>query len=391
MISLDDDDQRWVPTHVNVTVLRARGLRTKGKHGSRYVYTIIQLGKEKYTTGLVEKAAEPEWNEECTFELLPGLLELAGTSAYPPGSSNLVLTVMHRVLIGLDVFLGQTIVPLDKVFQEGVCPRNEWFKLHSKAGRPEKERGDLQVTVQFTRNNLTASMYDLSVKDKHRSAFGKLKDRVTGKKRDLESSSAIVPGRYAALSGSVGQPFAEGTRTEDEQPEEPPVEERERRGSKVKDFFGKLRKSSDTRSCSSLASDSSMATSAGEPFCPPVELSSTPIYSSRVVTDSFRGDTEAGGKAFTPHDPKVMTHKRAYSDEASKVTTIPSTSAVPRPCPAVETLKGQSLALSKSSLCINGSHVYGSEPATPKAPNPGGVLPARRALLEKCSDRKSVV
>lgn len=80
-----------------------------------------------------------------------------------------------------------------------------------------------------------------------------------------------------------------------------------------------------------------------------------------------------------------MTHKRAYSDEASKVTTIPTTSAVPRPCPAVETLKGQSLALSKSSLCINGSHVYGSEPATPKVPNPGGVLPARRALLEKCS------
>lgn len=80
-----------------------------------------------------------------------------------------------------------------------------------------------------------------------------------------------------------------------------------------------------------------------------------------------------------------MTHKRAYSDEASKVTTTPSTSAVPRPCPAVETLKGQSLALSKSSLCINGSHVYGSEPASPKVPNPGGVLPARRALLEKCS------
>lgn len=179
------------------------------------------------------------------------------------------------------------------------CSDCRWFKLHSKPGRPEKERGDLQVTVQFTRNNLTASMYDLSVKDKHRSAFGKLKDRVTGKKRDLESSSAIVPGRYAALSGSVGQPFGEGTRTEDEQPEEPPVEERERRGSKVKDFFGKLRKSSDTRSCSSLASDSSMASSAGEPFCPPVELSSTPIYSSRVVTDSFRGDTETGGKGWS--------------------------------------------------------------------------------------------
>lgn len=125
LISLDDDDQRWVPTHVNVTVLRAKGLRTKGKQGSRYVYTIIQVGKEKYTTGLVEKAEEPQWNEECSFELLPGLLEAGDMSAYPPGSSNLVLTVMHRVLIGLDVFLGQTIIPLDKVFQDGMCPRNE--------------------------------------------------------------------------------------------------------------------------------------------------------------------------------------------------------------------------------------------------------------------------
>uniref|UniRef100_A0A673H5M2 Rab11 family-interacting protein 1-like n=1 Tax=Sinocyclocheilus rhinocerous TaxID=307959 RepID=A0A673H5M2_9TELE len=324
---LDDDEQRWVPTHVNVTVLRARGLRTKGKQGSRYVYTIIQVGKEKYTTGLVEKAEEPQWSEECSFELLPGLLEAGGMS------SNLVLTVMHRVLIGLDVFLGQAVIPLDKVFQHGM-----WLKLHSKAGRKEKERGELQVTVQFTRNNMTASMYDLTIKDKPRSAFGKLKDRVTGRKRgDVESSSAILPGRYAGVDVHR---------------------------SKVKDFFlkGKLRKNSDTRSCSSLASDSSIASSAGDPFVS-VELSRTPIYSSRVM-EPFRMDTE------------VMTHKRAHSDEASKIT------GVPHPSPAVENLKGQSMPLSKSTLCINGSHIYSSEPVSPKSPS---TIPAKRSLLEKCA------
>ncbi|KAK7137849.1 hypothetical protein R3I94_013482 [Phoxinus phoxinus] len=373
LISLDDDDQRWVPTHVNVTVLRARGLRSKGKQGSRYVYTIIQVGKEKYTTGLVEKADEPQWNEECSFELQPGLLEAGGTSAYPPGSSNLVLTVMHRVLIGLDVFLGQTIVPLDKVFQEGMCPRNEWFKMHSKAGRKVKERGELQVTIKFTRNNMTASMYDLTVKDKPRSAFGKLKDRVTGKKRgDLESSSAILPGRYAAISGSVGPPFAGDGRPDDPGEEEVLDEHR----SKVKDFFfkGKLRKNSDTRSCSSLASDSSMASSAGDPFIP-VELSRTPVYSSRVM-EPFRMDTEAGIKdEINLERHGVMTHKRAHSDEASKIT------GVPHLIPAVENLKGQS-TLSKSTLCINGSHIYSSEPASPKSPS---TLPAKLSLLEKCA------
>ncbi|XP_066505654.1 rab11 family-interacting protein 1 [Hoplias malabaricus] len=364
LISLDDDDPRWVPTHVNVTVLRARGLRSRGKQGSRYVYTVIQVGKEKYTTGLVEKAEEPEWKEECSFELLPGLLEgLMGS--YPPGSSDLVFTVMHRVLIGLDVFLGQTVVPLDKAFQDGMCPRNEWLKLRSKPGRKEKERGELQVTVQFTRNNMTASMYDLTIKDKPRSAFGKLKDRVTGKKRgDVESSSAILPGRYAALSSSATQSLQENGSEGNPGPEE----HSEDRRSKVKDFFlkGKLRKNSDTRSCSSLASESSMASSTGDPFVP-IEICSTPIYSSRVM-EPFHTDLDGGGK--------VMTHKRAYSDEASKVVLTS------RPSPAVENLKGQNTLLSKSSLCINGSHVYSSDPSLSKGPS---SVPVRRSLLEKCS------
>ncbi|CAK6964934.1 rab11 family-interacting protein 1 [Scomber scombrus] len=378
-----DDDQRWVPTHVNVTVLRARGLRTKGKHGSRYLYTIIQVGKEKYTTGLVEKAAVPEWNEECCFELLPGILEDGGRSNHPSGSGDLVLTVMHRVLIGLDVFLGQTIIPLDKIFQDGICPRDEWFKLNSKAGRKEKERGELQVTVQFTRNNMTASMFDLTMKDKPRSAFGKLKDRVTGKKRcDMESSSAIVPGRYAALSGSLGQPFGQESGGVVESRD---VEIAEEKKSKVKDFFkGRLRKSSDTKSCSSLASDSSVSSIASDNPGPPPSLGllsdppSSPIYTSKVRVDTHYGEADLAKKVLTSqHTTKVLTHKRAFSDEASKITT-----AFPRANTTVESLKGQTMTQSKSSLCINGSHVYDSEPSTPKS---SGTLPSKLVLLEKCS------
>ncbi|XP_049899212.1 rab11 family-interacting protein 1 [Epinephelus moara] len=379
-----DDDQRWVPTHVNVTVLRARGLRTKGKHGSRYLYTIIQVGKEKYTTGLVEKAEVPEWNEECCFELLPGILEDGGRSAYPPGSGDLVLTVMHRVLIGLDVFLGQTIIPLDRIFQEGMCPRDEWFKLNSKVGRKEKDRGELQVTVQFTRNNMTASMFDLTMKDKPRSAFGKLKDRVTGRKRgDMESSSAIVPGRYAALSGSLGQPFGDDMCGGPVEPRD--VEVAEEKRSKMKDFFkGRLRKSSDTRSCSSLASESSVSSMASDNPGPPPSLDlmsdppSSPIYTSKVRVDALYGETDLAKKVLTSqHTTKVLTHKRAFSDEASKITT-----AFPRPNLAVESLRGQTMTQSKSSLCINGSHVYDSEPCTPKS---SGAHQSKLVLLEKCS------
>ncbi|KAM8848915.1 uncharacterized protein rab11fip5b [Synchiropus picturatus] len=369
-----DDDQRWVPTHVNVTVLRARGLRTKGKHGSRYLYTVVQSGKDKYTTGLVEKAEVPEWNEECCFELLPGILEEGGRAAYPPGSGNLLLTVMHRVLIGLDVFLGQTVIPLDRIFQEGMCPRDEWFKLHSKAGRKEKERGELQLTVQFTRNNMTASMFDLTIKDAPRSAFGKLKDRVTGRKRgDVESSSAILPGRYAALSGSVNEPCGD---------EGVPVEMVEEKRSKVKEFFkGRLRLASDSRSCSSLASDSSMSSIASESLGPPPSLltdpPSSPIYTSKVRVDSSYGEADLAKKVLTSqHTTKVMTHKRAFSDEVSKITTGTPRSSLP-----VESVRSQSMTQSKSSLCINGSHVYESEPSTPKS---SAAIPSK-LLLDKCS------
>lgn len=168
--------------------------------------------------------------------------------------------------------------------------------MRSKPGRKEKERGELQITIQFTRNNMTASMYDLTIQDKPRSAFGKLKDRVTGKKRgDVESSSAILPGRYAALSGSTSQPFQE-----DGGVEEPVQDEYTDEGkSKVKGFFlkGKLQKNSDTRSCSSLASDSSLGSSTGDPFVP-IELCSTPVYSSRVM-EPFRADADGGVKGRT--------------------------------------------------------------------------------------------
>lgn len=73
--------------------------------------------------------------------------------------------------------------------------------------------------------------------------------------------------------------------------------------------------------------------------------------------------------------PKVMTHKRAHSDEASKITVAS------RPSMAVENVKSQNMLLSKSTLCINGSHVY-SEPIYSKGP---GSLPIKRTLLEKCS------
>ncbi|TKS87243.1 Rab11 family-interacting protein 5 [Collichthys lucidus] len=285
-----DEDQKWAPTHVQVTVLRGRGLRGKGKHGTSDVYAIIQLGKEKYSTCVVEKTTEPEWREECSFELQPGVLDGGGRS---DGANELVLTVMHRALIGLDVFLGQAVVHLSQVYHESRHVKNEWYRLNSKTGKKEKERGDIQLTVLFTRNNLTASMYDLVMKDKSASTFGKLKERMRGKRRSSEedSSSAVLPGGYGTLCRMRQRLPSDGGGEEDYEDDEGG----EARRSKMRTFFlrGKLRKSSDTRSSTSLGSESSESSSRGGSLSPTAgisvvvsDLSNSPSNSSNLTVDN---------------------------------------------------------------------------------------------------------
>ncbi|KAF5896612.1 rab11 family-interacting protein 2, partial [Clarias magur] len=186
-MSLAEQSQKWFPTHVQVTVLQATDLQAKGKNGTNDAYTIIQLGKEKYSTSVAEKTLSPMWREEASFEL-PGLLVEGNPEVY-----ELCLVVMHRSLVGMDKFLGQKTVNLNEVFDNKERKKINWYTLDSRPGKKKKERGKIQVSVQFMRNNMTASMFDLSMRDKPRSPFSKLKDKMKGRKHDSDASSAILP------------------------------------------------------------------------------------------------------------------------------------------------------------------------------------------------------
>lgn len=70
---------------------------------------------------------------------------------------------------------------------------NRWFKLLDKTGKPDKDRGEVLVDIQFMRNSMTASMFDLSAAGKSRSRLGKFKDKVRGKKKESDSASSVVP------------------------------------------------------------------------------------------------------------------------------------------------------------------------------------------------------
>ncbi|NXP35851.1 RFIP2 protein, partial [Leiothrix lutea] len=190
---LAEQAQKWFPTHVQVTVLQAKGLKPKGKNGSNDAYTIIQLGKEKYSTSVAEKTLDPIWKEEASFEL-PGLLMQENPEKY-----ILYLIVMHRSLVGLDRFLGQVAISLNDIFEDKQRRKTEWFPLESRQGKKTKDRGEINVNIQFMRNNMTASMFDLSMKDKTKSPFAKLKDKMKGRKNDgtfSDTSSAIIPSTH---------------------------------------------------------------------------------------------------------------------------------------------------------------------------------------------------
>lgn len=218
-----------------------------------------------------------------------------------------------------------------------------WHKLHSKAGKKEKERGEILVSLQFTRHSLTASMFDLSVKDKARSPFGKLKDKVTGKKKyDLESASAIIPSSMAALD--VEDDLELGGKK-----------------SKLKGFFlkNKLRRSSLTQSSTSLGSDSTISSASLSLAAPVAEVPRSPSRQGSLSTERSVKEPLASPR---------LSHKRAFSDDVS-------------PCSAAEvpqSPQGRREPASRSSLCINGSHVYGEEAAAPRSPAASAPLPVPR-------------
>ncbi|XP_061220205.1 rab11 family-interacting protein 2 isoform X2 [Neopsephotus bourkii] len=91
-------------------------------------------------------------------------------------------------------------------FRPGGCQNSmqryassRWFHLESRQGKRTKDRGEIKVNIQFMRNNMTASMFDLSMKDKTKSPFAKLKDKMKGRKNDgtfSDTSSAIIPSTH---------------------------------------------------------------------------------------------------------------------------------------------------------------------------------------------------
>nr|XP_038022841.1 rab11 family-interacting protein 1 isoform X3 [Anas platyrhynchos] len=323
----------WAPTHVQVTVLRARGLRAKGASGGSDAYAVMALGREKFSTSVAERCqGRPEWRQEATFEL-------------PPAAASLRLTVLHRALVGLDKFLGRAEVDLAALRGDGGRRHTRWYKLRSKPGKKEKERGEIEVDIQFMRSNMTASMFDLSIKDKSRSPFGKIKDKLKGKRSSglSDTASEIVPSTTHSPADS-----------EDESAE------KEKKKSKFKTLFSKpgLQKTSLSQSMSVLPTP--------QPGAERVRLRPSDFQSQWDDDESETSPTSerAFGNALEEKFPSPVFKSRKTATLDNRQLNQTTTSNTKKEGLSLFSgLKSKNDPVSKSSLCINGSHVYMEESA----------------------------
>ncbi|XP_026573048.1 rab11 family-interacting protein 1 isoform X2 [Pseudonaja textilis] len=341
---------RWAPTHVQVTVLQARGLRSKAKGGGGSgsdAYAVMALGKEKFATSVAERClGSPVWREEATFEL-PSLPRRGLGGAGGPGpNAVLQLSVLHRALLGLDKFLGRVEISLGELQSEGGRRSTRWYKLHSKPGKKEKERGEIEVDIQFMRSNMTASMFDLSMKDKPRTPFSKLKNKLKGKRGNglPDTASAIIPSITHSPADS-----------------EEELNDKEKKKSKFKTLFSKpgLHKSNISQSMSVLPTL--------QPVSERVRLRPSDFqsqWSDDEDDDTLTTVSEKPSAIKTNNNilgpPSVMTHKRTGSGDSKQLNQIIAGSAK-KDMHSLFGLRSKNDPVSRSNLCINGSHVYMEE------------------------------
>uniref|UniRef100_A0A8C3JRQ7 RAB11 family interacting protein 1 n=1 Tax=Calidris pygmaea TaxID=425635 RepID=A0A8C3JRQ7_9CHAR len=331
----------WAPTHVQVTVLRARGLRAKAAAGGggSDAYAVMALGRDKFSTSVAERCqGQPLWREEATFELPP-----------PPRPAALRLTVLHRALVGLDKFLGRAEVDLAALRADGGRRHCRWYKLRSKPGKKEKERGEIEVDIQFMRSNLTASMFDLSMKDKSRSPFGKFKDKLKGKRSSglSDTASAIIPSTTHSPADS-----------EDEAVEK----EKEKKKSKFKSLFSKpgLQKTSLSQSMSVLPTQ--------QPVTERVRLRPSdfqPQWDEEGSDTSPTSEKTFGNALEEKSSPSpVFKSRKTATLDSRQLNQVTTSHPKKEGLSLFSGLKSKSDPVSKSSLCINGSHVYMEESGT---------------------------
>ncbi|KAG8574839.1 hypothetical protein GDO81_009357 [Engystomops pustulosus] len=190
---------------------------------------------------------------------------------------------------------------------------------------------------------MTASMFDLSMKEKSRSPFGKIKDKLKGKRSDglPDTASAIVPSMNQYSDDSDGE-----------------MPEGEKKKSKLKNLFSKpgLKKNSMSQSMSVL------------PTLPPSPSQRTVLKPGDFSSEFNQASGSPVSERRFPHFPTIMTHKRTASADTKQLSQVASGNKK-EGLSFFTGLRSKNDPITRSNLCINGNHVY-MEETEPKSDSP---------------------
>ncbi|XP_008590401.1 PREDICTED: rab11 family-interacting protein 1-like [Galeopterus variegatus] len=179
------------------------------------------------------------------------------------------------------------------------------------------------------RNNMTASMFDLSVKDKSRNPLGKLKDKIKGRRKDSASdtASAIVPSTTPTVD------------SDDESSKD------KKKKSKIKTLFSKsnLQKTPLSQSMSVL----------------PTSKSDRVLLRPGDFQSPWEGDDDGDESSSAS---EVMSHKRTAGVDPKQLTQVNFTLPKKEGLSFLGGLRSKNDFLSRSNVCINGNHVYLEQP-----------------------------
>ncbi|CAF1029388.1 unnamed protein product [Rotaria magnacalcarata] len=190
------------PNYCSCTVNQARNLLDKTKNGID-PFCVISMGKEKFVTAVREKTSSPDWHEQCEMPIVDDAM--------------IKLTIYHKNKSSLSKgdFIGRAYVSL-RDLNDYDRVHTKWCKLTDKDGKSDKDRGEIEVSLQFySKNNTTGSVLDLATKKKHlslkdirHSLSDKFKVASKHRKHDQQTSGNQLADQHHHLGGDDGSIYS---------------------------------------------------------------------------------------------------------------------------------------------------------------------------------------
>lgn len=103
---------------MKIKIVNGRGLQNKDTFSKSDPYLLVELANNSFKTKHMSDNLDPDWNEECEFDV-------------QPGQDVLALSVWDKNKISKDVFMGYSFVSFDDCKKDQPSQKVNGFVLFS--------------------------------------------------------------------------------------------------------------------------------------------------------------------------------------------------------------------------------------------------------------------